>query len=566
MMSKAIFIGMILFLSQACLPHIGFLPEKKHSNLVLQEGSQASLFTPSELEEFFSPGPAPSPIELTPPTPAEENRLVWSLELPISDDSNDDFNLEIFPGDRRKNGKDFDIPIVINAKVEQFIQYFQTTARNNFSNWLARSGKYIPFMRNLLKENGLPEDLVYLALIESGFNPYAYSRSKASGPWQFIYFTGKKYGLKVNGWVDERRDPEKSTIAAAKYLKDLYDMFECWYLAAAGYNAGENKIVNAMKRYRTEDFWELAKHRYLKQETRDYVPQMIAAALIAKDPEKYGFVEIEYKEPLRYEKVNVPKFTDLRLIAKACEITVEELKDLNPELSRWVTPPDHPDYEIKIPFGKKEFFLKNFNSLQPVEKTQFKIHIVKKGETFQRIAQLYRINVKSILELNHLEKTRRLPTGVNLLIPLPKIPDVKPTSMANGNLNGKSQMAKPGEIIYTIKKGDTLWSIANEIGVNIGALSQWNKLHPEKKLMVGDRLKIKVINDYEPSETPLKENEKKEIIYVVKAGDTLWGIAKKYNMTVKEIRNWNNLDGKDRIYPADRLKLRVEGIKSSTPN
>src|SRR5512136_3362783 len=161
----------------------------------------------------------------------------------------------------------------MNAHVENLIQYFQCPARNRFSSWLARSEKYIPLMRNLLKDNGLPEDLVYMALIESGFNPYAYSRSKASGPWQFIYLTGKRYGLKVDGWVDERRDPEKSTIAAAKYLKDLYDMFECWYLAAAGYNAGEQKIVAAMQRYQTEDFWELTKYRYLKQETKDYVTQ-----------------------------------------------------------------------------------------------------------------------------------------------------------------------------------------------------------------------------------------------------------------------------------------------------
>jgi membrane-bound lytic murein transglycosylase D len=234
-------------------------------------------------------------------------------------------------------------------------------------------------MRNLLRENGLPEDLVYMALIESGFNPYAYSRRKASGPWQFIYLTGKKYGLKLNYWIDERRDPEKSTIAAAKYLKDLYDLFECWYLAAAGYNAGEGKIMNAIKRYRTEDFWELTKYRYLKKETKDYVPQMIAAALIAKEPEIYGFTDIEYQDPLRYEKVNVPEVTDLRLIAKACEISLGELKDLNPELLRWCTPPNYSDYEIKIPFGKKELFLQNFGALQPVTKSQFTTQILSGG-------------------------------------------------------------------------------------------------------------------------------------------------------------------------------------------
>ncbi len=255
-------------------------------------------------------------------------------------------------------------------------------------------------MKNLLKENGLPEDLVYLSLIESGFNPYAYSRSKASGPWQFIYLTGKKYGLKVNWWVDERRDPEKSTIAAAKYLKDLYDMFECWYLAAAGYNAGENKIASAMKRYRTEDFWELTKYRYLKKETKDYVPQMIAAALIAKDPEKYGFTNIEYEEPLRYDKVKVPGLTPLSLISQACEVSLDEIKDLNPELRRGVTPPGETEYEIKIPSGAKERFLRNFETLQPLRKFQFKTHMVKKGETLPKIARLYRVEVEPILEPN----------------------------------------------------------------------------------------------------------------------------------------------------------------------
>ena len=422
---------MILLLSSACLPHRGSLHEKTSSNPPSTK-EEAPLIAETEMEKSSFQEISPSPKETSPSDspPSTGNQFVWSLELPISDESNDDFSLEVLPKDRNKQKQEFDIPIVINAQVEQFIQYFQTTARKAFSNWLARSEKYMPFMRNHLKENGLPEDLVYMALIESGFNPYAYSRSKASGPWQFIYLTGKRYGLRSNWWIDERRDPEKSTIAAAKYLKDLYDMFECWYLAAAGYNAGEGKIATAMKRYRTEDFWELTKYRYLKRETKDYVPQMIAAALIAKDPEKYGFVGIEYQEPLRYDKVKVPEVTDLRLIAQACEVTVEEIKDLNPELSRWCTPPDFPDYEIKIPFGKKDLFLKNFETLYQGERVRFKIHIAKKGDSFPKIARLYRVDLEPILEINRLNKKSRLSAGMNLLIPLPKDPDPKRANTA----------------------------------------------------------------------------------------------------------------------------------------
>jgi membrane-bound lytic murein transglycosylase D len=559
MMYKILSVGMILFLSSSCLPHISFLPEETRTDLLSTTEAQSSLFTQAELEEFFSNERAPSQMEIstTPSSSSMNGLLIGSLELPISDESNDDFNLEILPAEKVKKEPDFDIPIVINAKVEQFIQYFQTTAKNKFSNWLARSEKYIPFMRGHLKENGLPEDLVYLALIESGFNPYAYSRSKASGPWQFIYLTGKRYGLKVNWWVDERRDPEKSTIAAAKYLKDLYDMFECWYLAAAGYNAGESKIAAAMKRYRTEDFWELAKYRYLKQETKDYVPQMIAAALIAKDPEKYGFTDIEYQEPLRYEKGRVPELTDLLVIAKACETSVEELKDLNPELLRWCTPPNSPDYEIKIPFGKKELFLKNFEALQPIGKVRFRIHSVKKGESLQRIARFYRVDLEPMLEINRLNKTSRLSPGTDLLIPVPKTQHLKPPLTAQKKFDGKNRNPKSEEMIYTIKKGDTLWSIANEMRVNIGALSRWNNLHPEKKLIPGDKLKIRMGSPSHPPVEPAKIRKGKEIIYVVKAGDTLWGIAKRYNVTVPEIKAWNRLDGTDRIHPADKLKLRL---------
>ena len=342
----------------------------------------------------------------------------------------EDFNLEAILEDGRKKEPDFDIPIVINARVEQFIQIFQTTLRERFVTWLARSGRYIPFMKKLLKEQGLPEDLVYIALIESGFNPYAYSRSKAVGPWQFIYLTGKRYGLKVNWWVDERRDPEKSTIAAAKYLKDLYETFACWYLAAAGYNAGEYKIIKAIKRYRTEDFWTLTKVRYLKRETKDYVPLMIAAALVAKDPEKYGFTDVEYQKPLRYEKVRVPELTGLSVVANACEVSLEEIKDLNPGLRRGVTPPNENDYEIKIPFGRKDLFEITFQILQAYEKFEFKTHLVKKGETLKGIAKLYRVDLEPLHELNHLTKTTPISKGTILSIPISKDEEIKPITTA----------------------------------------------------------------------------------------------------------------------------------------
>ena len=426
MIRKISLIGIVLFLFATFF-----------SNVAAQE---EELFNRQRLDGFILQGRLVFPIERSSSSASAgtEGSRVVALETPIRGEFIYDFNLELLLGDWPKKEPIFDIPIVVNDKVEHCIVLFQTTIRDKFVTWLARSGKYIPFMRNLLKEQGLPEDLVYMALIESGFDPYAYSRSKAVGPWQFIYRTGKRYGLKVNWWVDERRDPEKSTIAAAKYLKDLYEMFACWYLAAAGYNAGEYRIIKAMKRFRTEDFWTLTKHPYLKRETKNYVPLMIAAALVAKDPEKYGFTGIEYQEPLRYEKVKVPELTDLSHIAKACEISLEEIKDLNPELQRGVTPPNEPEYEIKIPFTKKDLFTKNFEALQPLEKFQFKTHLVKKGETLKGIAKLYRVDLDPLLEINALNKTSPLSKGMTLLIPISKDEEIKPLVSVQKK-NGKAR-------------------------------------------------------------------------------------------------------------------------------
>jgi membrane-bound lytic murein transglycosylase D len=399
----------------------------------------------------------------------------------------------------------FDIPIVINGQVERFIEYFQTAHRKPFALWLQRSGRYIPMMKEVLKQHGLPEDLVYLALIESGFNPKAYSRRRASGPWQFITRTGKRYGLEVDWWIDERRDPEKSTIAAARHLKDLYDQFSCWYLAAAGYNAGAGKIARAIERYRTEDFWELTKHKYLKRETRHYVPKMIAAALIAKEPEKYGFIDLEYDEPIRYEKVTVTDATDLKVIANCCEVEYETIKALNPELKMWCTPPHRPDYEVKIPAGTREKFLQNFSKLDPSERITYRQHQVRQGDTLSTIARRYGIKKEPIMEVNDLKSPRQLRTGSSIIIPIPA-----DRALARDERGGMEPR-----------------------------ITKKRAVRAPKPVVVAE------------TRGPFKE-----IRYVVKEGDTLWDIALMYNLRIEDIRRWNNLRG-NTIRPKDELLLRI---------
>ena len=370
-------------------------------------------------------------------------------------------------------GPEFDIPIVVNDRVEYFIRFFQTTARERFARWLKRSGKYIPLMKKLLKEHGLPEDLVYLAMIESGFNPTARSRRRAVGPWQFIYRTGKKYGLRVDYWVDERRDPEKSTVAAARYLKDLYDQFQCWLLAAAGYNAGEGKIARAIRRYRTEDFWELSKYRYLKRETRDYVPKMIAAALIAKNPEKYGFGDIEYDDPIEFDRVTVPPATDLHVVASCCGVSYREIKALNPELLRWCTPPDG-DYELKIPKGKKERFLQCFQRLPDSKRrySGFVKYRLRRGDTLWRIARRYGISLKVLMRINRIRNPRRLRAGQYILVPKrvsAKRSPSRRTVTACASRKGR-------KVVYIVRRGDTLWRIARRYDLSVRDIKRWNNL------------------------------------------------------------------------------------------
>jgi membrane-bound lytic murein transglycosylase D len=301
--------------------------------------------------------------------------------------------------------------------VDYHIKVFTTKRRESFIRWLQRSGKYIDIIKEILKEEGLPEELVYLPLIESGFDTSAKSRRKAVGPWQFISATARKYGLKINYWVDERRDPEKSTKAAAKYLKELYNRFGSWPLALAAYNAGEGKIYRAVRRVRTDDYWKIVKAGYLKRETRNYVARFIAAGLIASDPEKYGLDDVDIHPPLRYEKVVITKPASISFIARCSNVSKSVIRELNPELKRWCTPPDVKTYEIKIPEGVKEEFLECFNSASASERMPRVPYVIKKGDTIYEIAKRHRVSVKSVLLLNKGVNPRRLRPGRIIYLP-----------------------------------------------------------------------------------------------------------------------------------------------------
>jgi soluble lytic murein transglycosylase-like protein len=253
----------------------------------------------------------------------------------------------------------FDVPIQMNKQVRAYLVYFSTERKAVITRYLARSTRYLPMIKEVFQEAGLPEDLAYLAMIESGFNNKAYSPAAASGMWQFIKGTGLRYGLTIDNYVDERRDPEKATRAAAQYLLDLYKQFGSWYLAAASYNCGEGRVQRELNQSNHKNFWELSANMCLPTETKNYVPQMIAATIIAKNPEKFGFKNVPYLPPVKFEKVPVNETTSLTAAAVAVNVPTEEVAALNPELLRGITPPDAPSYSLNLPPKSKELFTKN---------------------------------------------------------------------------------------------------------------------------------------------------------------------------------------------------------------
>jgi membrane-bound lytic murein transglycosylase D len=304
--------------------------------------------------------------------------------------------------------------------VEGQLSLFTERIRERFSEWLGRSGRYLKLMQEILEEEGIPGEMAFLPLIESGFNPRAYSRQKAAGYWQFIPSTGKRYGLAINWWVDERRDPVKSTRAAAAYLKDLHGMFDSWSLAMAAYNAGEAKIMKALRRTRSSDYWGLLTTQYIKRETKNYVPRFIAARLIAANPEEYGFTDIEYHEDFTYDEVILTEPLTLDIIAECAGTTPEEIKGLNPELMRWSTPPDASLYALRIPMGTKEAFMENLSSIPPDERFGLQAYTVKKGDTVGKISLRTGVPSGVIMSLNNIGKKALISVGQKLFLPTKK--------------------------------------------------------------------------------------------------------------------------------------------------
>jgi peptidoglycan lytic transglycosylase D len=382
----------------------------------------------------------------------------------------DEANQVTFPADPNVKAKaeaelktlQSDLPLIINDYVAGYINYFSTKGRGTFEASLARSGRYRDMILRIFKEEGVPQDLIYLAQAESGFKPLALSKARARGMWQFMASRGVGYGLRRNWWVDDRQDPEKATRAAARHLKDLYNQFGDWYLAMAAYNSGPGNVQQAVKRTGYADFWELYKRNVLPAETKNYVPIILAMTIMSKNPAQYGLDTVQPEAAQKYDVVRVDYPVDLRLVAECVDAPVDKLIELNPSLLRRTTPKDQP-FDLHLPEGTKEKYETAIAAIPEDKRVAWRYHKVEAGDTLAGVARKYHTTERAIAQANNLEGTQ-LTQETKLVIPVSG-------SAALGKISYSRYPSR-----YKVHGGDTVLSVAEDFGVPPEKLRRWNRL------------------------------------------------------------------------------------------
>lgn len=443
----------------------------------------------------------------------------------------------------------------MNERVRSWVDFFQTVIGERFASYLGRKTRYEAMIRRKLREAGLPQDLIYLALIESGMNPNAYSRASAVGLWQFISGTGRQYGLEISYWIDERRDPEKATDAAVRHLKDLYEEFGSWYLAAAAYNGGPNRVRRGLRTVPGATFWDLADRRLLRRETRDYVPKIIAAAMIGHDPARYGFPDPQTETIPEYVKVRVPDATSFDVLAEVAGTDEATINLLNPEFPRDVTPP-HREVEVRVPVEGAAQFAVRYAAVPADERVTWTFHTIQRGHTLGWIGEQYGVSVAALRAANGNVNPRRLQIGQQLVVPR--------SARASGASIARSSNTRPltartnaeGTTVVTVQRGQTLGVIAQRYGVSVAALRAANGNVNPRRLQIGQELLIPTAG--RPSGTGSAgsaSNGAGPVTIVVRPGDSLWLIARRHSVSTRELIEWNRLSS-TRIHPGDRLQIR----------
>jgi membrane-bound lytic murein transglycosylase D len=444
-------------------------------------------------------------------------------------------------------GKRNSFQLVMNEQVQREIDAYCGPQRALFAEGLARAGQYLPVIKGIIEHEGLPAELAYLPLVESNFKTQARSRAGAGGLWQFMPTTGKRYGLEIDWHVDERYDLEKSTYAAIRHLSNLHSLFASWELALAAYNAGETTVWRAMLANYTNDFWNLISarpgSRFLREETKSYVPKFMAAVTIAQNPQEYGFPPI-IENPSEFEKILIKGSVDLEMVAKECGVGLATLRELNPELKLTYTPFREGGYELNVPAGtgdKLEVALASMPVTKGVESFR---HRVARGETLSGIADRYGTSVRDIMLANNL-RSHLIRAGRYLIIP---------AGVKGGGAAIPPDAVKTGEeLLYTVKSGDTLWGISRAFGVSLDDLKRWNAGRlggtDGQRLKPGDKILVRVRSS---GRATTGSTGASEVKYIVRRGDSLWEVAMKHRVSVASLMQRNNLSS-SRIDPGDEL-------------